>query len=87
MNANPSTTSIALLSSVGHERTQEGINLFNQLLENGTEKVQDDTYHLMISILRSLNSFQVASFTQQLTEEIVSNHRKALRLAIDVSEG
>ena len=86
MKANASTTSLIMLGSVGQDRTQEGINLFNKLLENGSEKLSDDSYHLMISILQSLNSFQVASFTQQLTEEIVSNHRKALRLAIEVSE-
>lgn len=86
MKANASTTSLVLLSGVGHDRTQEGINLFNKLLENGSEKIQDDSYSLMIFILKSLNSFQLASFTRQLTEEIVSNHRKALRLAIEVSE-
>ena len=86
MKANASSTSLFLLGSVGHDRTQEGISLFNKLLENGTEKIKDDPYKLMISILQNLNSFQVASFTRQLTEEIVSNHRKALRLAIEVSE-
>ena len=86
MNADAATTSLIIFANVGPDRTQEGINLFNKLLENGSEKIQDDSYSLMIFILKSLNSFQVASFTRQLTEEIVSNHRKALRLAIEVSE-
>lgn len=86
MNANASTTSLFMLGGVGHERTQESIALFNQLLENGNEKISDPTYELVIKLLQTLTSYQMAWFTQRLTESIVTDHNKALRLVVDASE-